>query len=122
MLLGDFMNISEKAISIAKILEDYKGENVVVLDLSEKNTFTDYFIIASSSSVSYSKGLEKHVIEEAEKLDLKEVKKISKSSDGDEWKLIDLGEIVVHIMTPLARKFYELEKLWYDAKYIFGEK
>lgn len=116
------MNISEKAISIAKILEDYKGENVVVLDLSEKNTFTDYFIIASSSSVSHSKGLEKHVFEEAEKLDLKEVKKISKTSDGDEWKLIDLGEIVVHIMTPLARRFYELEKLWYDAKYIFGEK
>lgn len=116
------MELEEKAIHIAKTLEDYKADHVIVLDLTEKNVFTDYFVIATSSSAVHASGLEKHVLDEAEELGLEEIKKTKKMDDGDEWKLIDLGNIVVHIMTPLARKFYELEKLWYDAKYIVGER
>lgn len=116
------MNLTKKAIELAKTLEDYKAQNVVVLDLTKKNIFTDYFIIVTSSSETHADGLEKRVYEQAKKLDLAEIKKIKKTNDGSEWKLIDFGDIIVHIMTPIARSFYELEKLWYDAEYIYGTR
>ncbi|MEL3907856.1 MAG: ribosome silencing factor [Treponemataceae bacterium] len=113
------MELSEKAIQIGKTLQDYKAGDVMVLDLTEKNVFTDYFIIATSNSVAHATGLEKKVFEEAEKLNLEETRKLQKISDGDEWKLIDLGLVVIHIMTETARKFYDLEKLWFDTKVLF---
>lgn len=113
------MELSEKAIQLAKNLHDYKAVDVIVLDLTDKNVFTDYFIIATSNSATHAGGLEKKVFEEAEQLGLEETQKRQKVSDGDEWKLVDLGSIVIHIMSETARKFYDLEKLWFDTKVLF---
>ncbi|MBQ7611957.1 MAG: ribosome silencing factor [Spirochaetaceae bacterium] len=107
--------VKEKALTLAKTLELYKGANVIVLDLSQKNIWTDFFVIATSTSAAHSDGLVRHVLEQAQELELDNIKKLKKIDDGEEWKLIDLGQIVVHIMSEKARSFYELEKLWYDA-------
>lgn len=115
------MEANEKAVNLGKKLQDYKGRDVVVLDFTEKSMFTDYFVIATSTSNAHASSLEKRICEEAKKLGLEELKKIRKMSDGDEWKLIDFGIIVVHIMSETARKFYDLEKLWYDAECLFKE-
>ena len=113
------MDLQEKVIELAKSLQDYKAADVVVLDLTKKNTFTDYFVIATAGSATHAGGLEKQVSEKAAVIDLPPIKKMQKIADGDEWKLLDLGDVVIHIMSEVARKFYSLEKLWYDAEPIF---
>ena len=50
-----------------------------------------------------------------EEMQIEEYRTIRKSPDGDEWKLLDFGSIVVHLMSSTARKFYDLERLWYDS-------
>ena len=59
--------------------------------------------------------LEGKIMEAAKEMQIEEYRTIRKSPDGDEWKLLDFGSIVVHLMSPTARKFYDLERLWYDS-------
>ncbi len=106
----------DAAIALGKLLADYKGENVMVLDVSGTNTWADYFIIATASSSAHSRGLQKHVFENLKELGLMIRPTKRKMPDGDEWTLIDLGDVVVHLMTETAREFYDLEKLWYGAR------
>jgi len=99
---------------IASALADHKGDEVVILDLSALAGWTDCFIIATATSSVHLRGLERVVLEEASGLGLSPLRKLSRADD-DEWLLVDLGDIVVHLMTERARSFYELEKLWFQA-------
>jgi ribosome-associated protein len=116
------MNKSEAAVSLGKLLVEHKGGDVVVLDVSGKNTWADYFIIATVTSSAHSRGLHKHVLESLRDLNLDIRPTKRKIPDGDEWTLIDLGDIVVHLMTPTARSFYELEKLCFGAPDLLKSK
>lgn len=106
----------EKAIEIAKLMEDGKGENVVLLDISGLNSWTDYFVIVTVNSSTHWQGLFKQVKEYIKENDLEIHLTNKKSPDGDDWNLIDLGAIVIHLMSPQARDFYDLEKLWHSGK------
>lgn len=106
--------IGETALSIAKTITLHNGEDVVVLDLSVQAGWTDRFVIATASSSAHLRGLERFIDEEAERLGLDRLHRKS-LADDDEWLLVDLGSIVVHVMTHAARAFYELEKLWFQA-------
>ena len=110
--------VKEMALEIAKLMEDGKGTDVCVLDVSELNSWTDYFVIATVSSGSHWQGLYKEIKDYIKDTDL-EIHKIHiKTSQGNDWNLIDLGPIVVHLMSQEARDFYELEKLWHAGKKI----
>ncbi len=111
-------DFSEAALEIGKMLKEFKGEDTVVLDLREANIWTDFFIICTVSSATHASGLQKRIYEVLPKYDLEEFKTKRKVPDGDDWKLIDLGGIVIHLMNEKARKFYSLEKIWYDSKNI----
>jgi ribosome-associated protein len=106
--------ISEAALSIAKTIALHNGEDVVVLDLSVHSGWTDRFVIATATSSAHLRGLERFIDEEAARLGFDRLHKKS-LADDDEWLLVDLGPIVVHVMTHAARSFYELEKLWFQA-------
>ena len=106
----------QKALEIAQIIEDGKAQDVAVLDISQLNSWTYYFVITTVTSSTHWQGLYKDVKDYANKNDLQIHVTKQKSSDGDEWNLIDLGVIVVHLMTKDAREFYELEKLWHAGK------
>lgn len=106
----------EKALEIAQLAQDFKGENVNVLDVSKLNSWTDYFVIVTVTSSAHWKGIYKQVKDYAKENDLSIHIPHRKISDGDDWNLIDLGSIVVHLMTDDARKFYDLEKLWFNAE------
>ncbi len=110
------MKRRDAAIALGQVLIDHKGEKVMVLDVSGSNTWADYFIIATVTSSAHSRGLQKHVFESLKELSLEIRPTKRKMPDGDEWMLIDLGDVVVHLMTETARGFYDLEKLWFNAK------
>ena len=106
----------EKALEIANLMVDFKGENVTVLDVSQLNSWTDYFVIVTINSSSHWKGLYKQVKDYAKQNDLEIKVPNRKIPDGDDWNLIDLGVIVVHLMSQEARDFYDLEKLWHAGE------
>ena len=108
----------QKALEIAKILEDEKATDLVVLNISGLNSWTDYFVIVTVTSSTHWQGLYKQIKEYIKDNDLEIHLTNRKSPDGDDWNLIDLGSIVVHLMSESARSFYDLEKLWHAGKTI----
>ena len=110
--------LREKAIEIAKLMEDGKGKDVVLLNISELNSWTDYFVIVTVNSSTHWQGLLKDVKNYIKDNDLEIHLTNKKSPDGDDWNLIDLGPVVVHLMSETARGFYDLEKLWHAGKVI----
>lgn len=106
----------EKTIELARLMEDGKGKDVVVLDISQLNSWTDYFIIVTITSSAHWQGLYKQAKEYAKENGLEMHLTNKKMSDGDQWNLIDFGSIVIHLMSEDARSFYDLEKLWHAGK------
>ena len=111
-------SMEEKAIEIARLMEDGKGIDVTLLDISGLNSWTDYFVIVTVTSSTHWQGLYKQIKEYIKDNDLEIHLTNRKSPDGDDWNLIDLGSIVVHLMSESARSFYDLEKLWHAGKTI----
>lgn len=91
-------------------LEDSKGENIEVLDLTDRSTFADYMIVASGNSSRQVKAMADRLVQRAKGAGCPPL-----GVEGDreaEWVLVDLADVVVHLMLPQTRAFYNLEKLW----------
>ncbi|MCH7697071.1 MAG: ribosome silencing factor [Proteobacteria bacterium] len=95
---------------IIDTLQDLKAMDIQVLDVTDMTSITDIMIIASGRSNRQVKAMAKHVIETAKALDLP-VLGVEGEREG-EWVLVDLGDIVAHLMQPATRAYYQLEKLW----------
>ena len=108
--------LREKAIEIAKLMEDGKGKNVVLLNISELNSWTDYFVIVTVNSSAHWQGLAKQIKDYVKENEMQIHVTHNKAASGDDWNLIDIGPVVVHLMSADAREFYELEKLWHNGK------
>jgi len=95
---------------VRQVLDDMKASNIQVLDVHQKTSITDSMVIASGNS-------RRHLRNMAEEVALKSkqgghpVLGLEGDKDAD-WVLLDLGDVIVHIMLPVARDFYNLEKLW----------
>ncbi len=109
----------EKALEIARLMEDGKGQHVTVIDVSELNSWTDYFVIVTITSSVQHQGLYKDIKQYARENDMEIHVAHNKISQGDDWNLVDIGSVVVHMMSEDARGFYELEKLWHNGKVIY---
>ncbi|MBD3610307.1 MAG: ribosome silencing factor [Gammaproteobacteria bacterium] len=99
--------LKEMAISA---LEDVKAKDIKVLDVRGKSSITDIMIIAGGTSDRHLKSLAMNVIAEAKKQGIQPLG--VEGENSGEWVLVDLGDVVVHIMMPAVRDFYNLEKLW----------
>lgn len=104
------MESEDLAKKIMTILEEKKATDILALDISEISTLADYFVLASAENVRQLDALE-DAVEEDVRL---EGKKEGESSSG--WILMDYRDIVVHLFTKEQRAFYDLEKIWSDAK------
>jgi len=91
-------------------VEALKADNVVVLDVRAIASFTDYMIFASGSSTRHVRAIAEAVVEAAKASDQPPVG--VEGEEVGEWVLVDLGDVVVHVMLPDVRLYYELEKLW----------
>ena len=129
--MGELLQETE-VFSICKLLEDHKGGDVVALDLRKLNLWTDFFIIATVASGVHLQGILRHVKEFAATQGLSIQRWTQKdrnassvggagssgsSNNGSQggWSLIDMGTVVIHLMTAQSREFYELEALWSSA-------
>jgi ribosome-associated protein len=104
--------LENRAREVASLLAAHKGENVVVLDMRPLHTWTDFFVIATAASSAHMAGLERRMREFARENALVIRNGSRRRTHDDGWYLLDMGEIVVHIMSAAARAFYELERLW----------
>ena len=91
-------------------LEDIKGRDIVVLDVRRMTVLFDKVIIVSGDSVRQNKSLAQHLQEKVKALGVT-VHGVEGVENG-EWILVDLGAVVVHIMQPAVRQYYNLEELW----------
>ena len=98
---------------IHEALTDVKAKDILELDVSHISNVADAIIIASGTSTRHVKALADNVADEARKAGFRPIG-IEGERDA-EWILIDLGYVVVHVMLPTARKFYDLESLWRAA-------
>ncbi|MDT8410050.1 MAG: ribosome silencing factor [Wenzhouxiangellaceae bacterium] len=93
------------------VLEDAKAQDVEVFDLRERNTFADFMIVASGSSTRQNKAMAERLAMKVKELGLAPPLGVE-GQEGGEWVLVDLADVVVHLMLPQTRAFYNLEKLW----------
>ena len=94
---------------VITILENAKAEHITLLQVAQFTTFAEYIIICSATSKKHTFALSQHL-----KKNFKAKYKINiQGLDTLEWLIVDLLDIVVHIMLPGIRNFYQLEKIWY---------
>ena len=91
-------------------LEDLKAQDVQILDVRGMTSITDLMIVASGTSDRHIKALADNVVEQVKKRGLQPVGVEGEMSR--EWVLVDLGDVILHVMHPQTRAFYNLEKLW----------
>ncbi len=91
-------------------LDEMKAKEVKVLDVSELTTITDHMVIASGTSTRHVKAMAGALNSAAKKAGIPPIG-VEGEGQGD-WVLVDLGDVIAHIMIPETRDFYQLEKLW----------
>ena len=104
------MNSKQLCDLAVDALEDIKGIDIRVLDVRDKTTITDNMVIATGNSNRQVKALVDSVITRCKENDVNPIG--VEGMDAGEWALIDLGDVVVHVMQPAIRDFYNIEKLW----------
>jgi len=108
------LTTEEKTRAVVAALEDVKANNINVIDTSKLSTMFERMVIASAQSTRQTKALADNVVvklkERGEKIYGRE------GEDSGEWILVDLGEVLVHIMQPAVRDYYNLEELWSRAQ------
>ncbi len=98
-----------------KALDDKFGKDICIMDISEVSGFTDYFMIAEGSNPNQISAMADNVAFELKKVGI-EVRSTEGYNSG--WVLLDFGDLIVHIFDSASRQFYNLERVWGDAKII----
>ena len=97
------------------ILEEKKGEDILLLDLQEVSSITDYFVLCSGPSERTLKALADEVQKKLKNED--EIRAMSVEGDPEGgWILVDYGNVILHIFSPAVRMYYQLEELWRDGQ------
>ena len=110
------MTSNELAQKICTILSDRKAQDIVSVDVQNKTTVTDYYVIASGRSMAQTRALIEHVEEQMDKIGIAPSRR-----DGvreGRWAVLDYGDVIVHIFNDETRLFYHLENLWGDESNI----
>ncbi|MDO8207606.1 MAG: ribosome silencing factor [Gallionella sp.] len=108
------LTTEEKTKAVVAALEDIKATDITVIDTSKLSSLFDRMIIASATSNRQAKALADSVV-----VKLKAQGEVVLGREGEEsgeWVLVDLGEVLVHIMQPATRAYYNLEELWSKAQ------
>ena len=95
---------------VVDALDDLKAVDTKIVDVRRLSSMMDFLVVASGNSSRHVKSLADHVIVKAKEAGCPPIG-VEGENDAD-WVLVDLGDVVVHVMQPAARSFYDLERLW----------
>lgn len=111
----------EEILDLAiKELDEMKGIDIVSMDVRTLTSITDYMVICSGRSTRHVKALAENLATKAKQMKVSVVR--TEGDQDSEWVLVDLGDVVAHIMLPTARAFYSLEDLWEPVKELRDQK
>lgn len=99
----------------ARIIDDKKGEDIILLDISKVNSYLDYFVIATGNSLVHCRAIARALIKE---LAQRQVSLNNNADLNSGWIILDYGDIIIHLFTEELREFYNLERLWGDGERI----
>lgn len=95
---------------VVEALEDTKGQDMRVLEIADISDFADYMVVVSGTSDTHVKALAREASDRLRSLNVKPLNE--DGQDLGEWVLVDFGDVVLHVMRPEVREYYDLEKLW----------
>ena len=104
------MQTRELLKMVESVLDERKGQNITTLDVIGKTSVTDYMVLVTSTSERHAKALSDYVVEKVKANGFMPLG--VEGQQGSDWVLVDLGDVILHVMTAQAREFYQLEKLW----------
>lgn len=107
-----------RALAVAKFLDEHRGRETVAIDITEKSSFADFFIITTVNSMGHLRGLLDQLFPFLGELDMDPLNG-KKRRDDDGWILLDCGFLIIHLMTEEFREFYDLERLWFGGTTFF---
>ena len=111
---ADPLSLDQLRNLVISSLEDFKAIDIQQIDVSGQNPLTDLFVIASGNSTRHIKSMAENLVMKA-----KAAGSLPLGVEGQqqaEWVLVDLNDVIVHLMLPKTRAFYNLEKLWEASK------
>ena len=106
----------ENARACARIADDNRGKDILLLDLRKATSLVDYFLIVTAASRRQAHSIADEIDQEMKKRG--DFKLGMEGSEEGRWVLIDYGDFVVHVFNPEARAFYALEEIWGDAEHL----
>lgn len=104
------MKLEELRPLVREAIDDLKAENIVELDVRDKTSVTDIIMVCSGTSSRHVKSIAQNVITECKQAGVQPLG--VEGEEQAEWVLVDLGDVVVHVMQKQVRNFYDLESLW----------
>lgn len=104
------MDTTEILSIIETVLDEKKAQNIISIDVLGRTNITDYMVVATGTSNRHIASMGHYVVEACKE---KGIKPLGIEGDqGSDWVLVDLGDVILHLMTEQARDYYQLEKLW----------
>jgi ribosome-associated protein len=111
--MGEALSSEDKVAHMNRIVMDRKAMDVVVLDMRDSSSITDYFLICSGGSERQIRAIVDAIDEGMNPLGLASLG-VEGYRDGH-WILMDYGDVIVHVFSPETREYYDLERLWANA-------
>jgi ribosome-associated protein len=106
----DALSFDQLRELVVTALEDFKAVDIQLIDVSGRNPLTELFVIASGTSSRHVKSMAENLIMQAKEAGCQPLG--VEGQRNAEWILVDLNDVIVHLMLPQTRVFYNLEKLW----------
>ena len=113
--------VKTNVLQIARLLEEHRGDDVLIMYIGEMSNWTDFFIISTVRSSAHLKGLLRALNTFFSKNNIEPLHP-HKSLKDEGWVLIDCGDFIIHLMQKEQRDFYELEKLWFKSEIVYSSK
>ncbi|MAL99866.1 MAG: ribosome silencing factor [Alteromonadaceae bacterium] len=107
------MQAQELKEFVIEVLENLKARDISVVDVRDRTSVTDFMVIASGTSNRHVRSLAEEVVTSAKARGIR-APGVEGGANSD-WVLVDMGDVVVHVMLPATREFYDIERFWRDA-------